>query len=635
MNEKLCVVMPVYNEREAIGGVLKKWATALDALGIDYVIRPYNDGSKDDSLAVMHEAAKNLAHVEVRDKPNGGHGPTILQGYREASADGFEWAFQIDSDDEMGPDSFAELWNRRNDHDFLVGRRASRRQALPRKIVSFISRLAVRMFYGKSTVWDVNAPYRLMRVSAFQNVFANIPTTTFAPNVIITGMAAKLGLRAYEMPVPQHDRTTGEVSIKKWKLLKAAVKSLWQTVLFALSQWTAADWLRAGMYGFMLLVAIVMLPLALHTPWCRDASDWLLDFQWDPAKILVRGENPYLYTLEGRTFMGQIVHGNQVPSCLLLLTPWTLIPIQFASKTWVASNLFFTCMCLFYIRRIWFADDIRRPFGFAFVALALFSMGCTHNLLSVGQHLLFSLAFFFAGYHYAQQGRTWLSGIMVAFSLFKYTTIFPLLLIFIVLRQYKPLIIAAAIHIALTVFAGIWTGYSPVVLILQSFEVSNKLLLGEGIGDIASVLHMCGVADYGSYAIYGYAFFSVLFLLVAFTGRKDPLLKLSIFAVGSNFMFYHRGYDLVVWIIPLIYATLLADKRDWKSRVIVAITFACVAFCCYTPVRLVRSICPCLLNPYLFLGFQYVWLVVLIATNWDTSAAAKASKLHSPVRLAE
>ena len=56
--ERLCVVMPVYNEREAIGAVLSKWSVALDALDVDYVIRPYNDGSRDDSLAVMRDCAK-------------------------------------------------------------------------------------------------------------------------------------------------------------------------------------------------------------------------------------------------------------------------------------------------------------------------------------------------------------------------------------------------------------------------------------------------------------------------------------------------------------------------------------------------------------------------------------------------
>lgn len=236
MGERLCVVMPVYNEQEAIGPVLEKWADALDALKIDYSIRPYNDGSKDNSLSVMLGVAKGLPHVDVHDKPNGGHGNTILTGYREAAADGFDWIFQIDSDDEMGPEKFGELWGKRSDYDFLVGIRDGRVQALPRKIISFVSRCCVKLFYGRKTIWDVNTPYRLMRTSAFKDVFAAIPLTTFAPNVIISGMVARGGLRFFEIRVPQHDRTTGEVSIKKWKLLKAAAKSFGQTIRFAFFQ---------------------------------------------------------------------------------------------------------------------------------------------------------------------------------------------------------------------------------------------------------------------------------------------------------------------------------------------------------------------------------------------------------------
>lgn len=229
MSDKLCVVMPVYNEQEAIGGVLEKWDVALKAIGIDYEIRPYNDGSSDGSLAVMRETAERLGAICVKDKPNGGHGNTILTGYREAAADGFDWIFQIDSDDEMGPERFGELWERRNDYDFLVGIRDGRVQALPRKVISFVSRLCVKLFYGKS-VWDVNTPYRLMRVSVFREFYERIPLTTFAPNVILSGLAARRKLRSFEIRVPQHDRTTGEVSIKKWKLFKAAAKSFWQTI---------------------------------------------------------------------------------------------------------------------------------------------------------------------------------------------------------------------------------------------------------------------------------------------------------------------------------------------------------------------------------------------------------------------
>lgn len=234
MSDRLCVVMPVYNEQDAICAVLEKWDSLLDSMGIDYQIRPYNDGSKDNSLEVMRTVAANRRRINVKDKANGGHGNTILTGYREAVADGFDWIFQIDSDDEMGPERFYDLWSHRGDYDFLVGIRDGRKQALPRKIISFVSRCSVKLFYGSNTIWDVNTPYRLMRASAFRDIFSLIPLSTFAPNVIISGMVARNHLRYFEIRVPQHDRTTGEVSIKKWKLLKAAAKSFWQTILFSL-----------------------------------------------------------------------------------------------------------------------------------------------------------------------------------------------------------------------------------------------------------------------------------------------------------------------------------------------------------------------------------------------------------------
>ncbi len=230
--ERLCVILPVYNEEAVVGDVLRKWDEELGRLGIDYVLRPYNDGSKDGSLQVMKDFAVAHRRVEVRDKANSGHGPTILTGYRDAVQDDFDWIFQIDSDDEMGPEKFGDLWSRRGDYDFLIGRREGRIQAWSRKVVSSVSRLCVRMFYGKS-VWDVNSPYRLMRVSAFREFYDAIPTTTFAPNVILSGLAARHHLRCFEIRVPQHDRATGECSMRKWKLLKAAVRSFRQTIVFA------------------------------------------------------------------------------------------------------------------------------------------------------------------------------------------------------------------------------------------------------------------------------------------------------------------------------------------------------------------------------------------------------------------
>lgn len=228
----LGVIVPVYNEEGAIAGVLEKWIAALDELNISYAIHAYNDGSKDASLKILNEyAASAGGKIIVHDKSNSGHGPTILSGYVQ-NCDCCEWLFQIDSDDEMGPECFKELWSRRSDYDFLLGTRDGRVQPLPRKIISAISRFTVRCFYGKG-VSDVNSPYRLMRASCFKELYHRIPQDTFAPNVIVSGHAGRKKLRCFELPVPHGGRKTGEVSIKKWKLLKASLRSFMQTISFA------------------------------------------------------------------------------------------------------------------------------------------------------------------------------------------------------------------------------------------------------------------------------------------------------------------------------------------------------------------------------------------------------------------
>ena len=62
-----------------------------------------------------------------------------------------------------------------------------------------------------------------------------IPEDAFAPNVIITGAASKKGLRILEVAVQHRARKTGESSIKKMNVLRAALKSLFQTTKFRLT----------------------------------------------------------------------------------------------------------------------------------------------------------------------------------------------------------------------------------------------------------------------------------------------------------------------------------------------------------------------------------------------------------------
>lgn len=215
---------------EIIETVIDSWQIVLKKLDIRFEIRAYNDGSKDDTLEVLNKISKTVPELVVINKFNSGHGPTILQGYREVNA---KYTFQLDSDNEIKSEHFEKLWKFRDQYDFIIGER-SYHKAPPfsRLFISKVARVVVHLFYGKG-VKDVNCPFRLFKSYLFSDLFREIPDTTFAPNLILSGYASQHKLKLKNVPVTSEFRETGTVSIQHWKLLRVAIKSFLETISFS------------------------------------------------------------------------------------------------------------------------------------------------------------------------------------------------------------------------------------------------------------------------------------------------------------------------------------------------------------------------------------------------------------------
>lgn len=224
---ELGLVMPVYNEVESIIDVVESWRQELSRLNIDYMMIILNDGSRDGTAEALTCFAGD-ERITIINKENSGHGPTILLGYFHV-VQMAQWVFQCDSDNEMKPQPFSGLWEKRERFDALFGVRESRRQNFGRSFISFVSRLTVRLLFSDGVI-DVNTPYRLMRADILCKIVKQIPKNTFAPNVIISGVLAKARMRVYNHPVPHQGRKTGTVSIVKLKLWKAAMTAFFQTI---------------------------------------------------------------------------------------------------------------------------------------------------------------------------------------------------------------------------------------------------------------------------------------------------------------------------------------------------------------------------------------------------------------------
>jgi glycosyltransferase involved in cell wall biosynthesis len=227
MQYELAVVMPVYNEEACVVKVIMDWIHVLSALNIHFTIIILNDGSTDGTAREL-TAFQHHDPVQVINKTNSGHGPTILMGYQKA-VESATWVFQCDSDNEMEARHFPQLWIQREPYGAVFGVRSGRIQNLQRRFISIVSRFIVKLLFGNKVV-DVNVPYRLIRAEILKPIIQKIPTETFAPNIIIAGVLSKSKISILNIPIPIQPRQTGSVSIMKWRLWRASLLSFWQIV---------------------------------------------------------------------------------------------------------------------------------------------------------------------------------------------------------------------------------------------------------------------------------------------------------------------------------------------------------------------------------------------------------------------
>ncbi len=236
MSVLLSIVMPAYNEEACIKDVVNLWTSLL----IEHFptestrLIVVNDGSKDNTAAILDQIKPAYPNLVVVHQPNGGHGNAVVNAYRQAVALDSEYVFQTDSDDQFVTDDFMKLWNKRHESPFILGCREVRYDALARLIITRILRLSIFLIYG-TYIKDSNIPFRLIQGSYLKRLLAQLPVPTpFAPNIFLAVMAKKAGNNLFNIPITHKERQTGTVSIMNWKLLTVCIQSFRELARFRL-----------------------------------------------------------------------------------------------------------------------------------------------------------------------------------------------------------------------------------------------------------------------------------------------------------------------------------------------------------------------------------------------------------------
>ena len=333
---------------------------------------------------------------------------------------------------------------------------------------------------------------------------------------------------------------------------------------------------------YLVLVILAAMALVSLIQGVRNAAGSSQDFQWDAAKALSMGLDPYdistgsgtipdntpladFYRLFTDKGLKQNMEANQFPSLLLLLIPYTLMNPLAARYAWIISNLIFTAGIIFLLRRT-FLKEADRDLFIAFMLLMI--AGTPYrNQLGVGQHTLFSFFFFLLavwlegmypspdsngqgeGKEKDRKNPALFTAVVICLFIcyFKYTLTVPLCLYFVYKKRYPEIVLSAAGHVILTAVCAGWLNDSFINMIIKPLKVSSALAAEGGL-DFGALLN-------GSALAYVLAIAVMAVLLVIALKLPDGMDGefISVLTLWSLIITYHRTYDFFVIVTVLAF----------------------------------------------------------------------------------
>jgi dolichol-phosphate mannosyltransferase len=222
---RLSVIMPVYNEEGAIGAAVDDVRHHVLALIPESELVVVDDGSRDATGGLLDEAAGADPRIVVIHQVNGGHGAALLTGLKAARG---EYVFLIDSDRQILLDDFKAAWEEiMAGRDAVFGVRRRRYDPALRLYLSRVIRHSVNVLF-RVRLHDPNAPYKLFRRGIWNETRDCMPDGTLAPSLFLAIVAKRRGYNILEIDVTHKERDTGEVTLRRFRLLKFCARGLTQ-----------------------------------------------------------------------------------------------------------------------------------------------------------------------------------------------------------------------------------------------------------------------------------------------------------------------------------------------------------------------------------------------------------------------
>lgn len=210
----LSVVVPAYNEAGRITATVETLRACLPTLVSEFEIRVVDDGSEDETAALVEAAAGRDPRIVLQREPHRGKGSAVKSGMLAAAG---ELRFMCDADLSMPVDELSRFLDVVPSRcDIAIGSReglGARRVGEPpyRHLLGRVFNSAVRSAILPG-IHDTQCGFKLFTAEAASRVFPPATIEGWAFDVEVLHVARRLGLRVLELPIEWHYRDQSRVS---------------------------------------------------------------------------------------------------------------------------------------------------------------------------------------------------------------------------------------------------------------------------------------------------------------------------------------------------------------------------------------------------------------------------------------
>ena len=262
----LSLIVPCYNEQEALPLFYREATAVLASMDCDYELLFINDGSRDGTLAVMKElAAADPRVLYFSFSRNFGKEAAMYAGFCNARGD---YIAVMDADLQDPPSLLPKMLEilMSEEYDSVATRRADRKGEPPvrswfaRRFYSLINRIS------DADIVDGARDFRLMTRDMKDAILSMGEYNRFSK-----GIFGWVGFRTYWLPYKNTERVAGQTKWSFWGLMKYAIDGI---LSFSQAPLDIASWFGILMTGFafLMLLFIVVRRLIFGDPVAGWAS---------------------------------------------------------------------------------------------------------------------------------------------------------------------------------------------------------------------------------------------------------------------------------------------------------------------------------------------------------------------------